>query len=172
MTETARIADMFKETFEGKPYYGPSVLASLEHVRAETAARKTARAHSIWELVRHLTAELDYARALLQGTAEPWIEGETTWRTVGNTSAAAWRESIEDLKQANRTLVDAIKHLDDSILSQKAAAVDRPYYLILHGTMQHNIYHSAQISLLSRQIAQADSEVASDPTLGATRESD
>jgi uncharacterized damage-inducible protein DinB len=172
MAETARIADMFEQTFEGKPYYGPSILASLEHVGAAAAARKTARVHSIWELVGHLTAELDYARALLQGTAGRWIEGETTWRAVTNTSAAAWRESIEDLKRANRTLVDAIKHFDDGILSQKAAAVDRPYYVILHGTMQHNIYHSGQISLLSRQIAQADLEVASDPLLGATPESD
>jgi len=172
MAETARIADMFEQTFEGKPYHGPSVLASLEHVCAEHAARKTAGAHSIWELVTHLTGELDYARALLQGNAEPWIEGETTWRAVTNTSAAAWRATIEDLKRANRALVDAIRHLDDSILSEKAGAVDRQYYMVLHGTMQHNIYHSGQISLLSRQIAQADSEVASDPIHGATRESD
>lgn len=155
MTETARIADLLEQTFEGKPYHGPSVLASIANIGADDAARKTASAHSIWELVTHLTGELDYARGILQSTAGPWIEGETTWRTVTDTSATVWRETIENLKRTNRALVSAIRQFDDSILPKNASPVDYPYYVMLHATMQHNIYHSGQISLLSRQIAQA-----------------
>jgi hypothetical protein len=60
MSEIARIAGLLEQTFEGQPYYGPSVLGALENVTAEVAARKPRwSAHSIWELVLHLTAELD-----------------------------------------------------------------------------------------------------------------
>ena len=79
MSEIARIARLLEQTFEGKPYYGPSVLSALESVTADVAIQKPCQSvHSIWELVTHLTAELNYARAVIEGIAGPWIEGQTT----------------------------------------------------------------------------------------------
>ncbi len=154
MCEITRIADLLEETFGGTPYYGPSVLMALENVTAEVAAQRPRwSAHSIWDLVAHLTAELDYARAVIQRTAVvPWVEGQTTWPPVIDRSEAAWREAIESLKQANRALVRVVRHLDDDILEQEPIQVRGPYYLMLHGTMQHNIFYSGQISLLTGQI--------------------
>lgn len=37
MSEIERIARLLRETFEGKPYYGPSVLGALAAVDAEIA---------------------------------------------------------------------------------------------------------------------------------------
>ena len=92
--ETQRIARLLEQTFEGQAYYGPSVLGVLEHVTAEAAMCKPdSDAHSIWSLVAHMTAELRYTRALLEGSAEPWIEGQTTWPAVTDTSADAWRSA-------------------------------------------------------------------------------
>jgi uncharacterized damage-inducible protein DinB len=157
MSEIARIAGLLEQTFEGQPYYGPSVLGALENVTAEVVARKPRwSAHSIWELVLHLTAELDYARAVIQGRAGPWIEGETTWPAFIDTSAAAWKEAIQELKKANRALVRAVKQLDDSILDENPIRVRGPFYLMLHGTMQHSIYHAGQISLLTGQMSLAE----------------
>jgi len=153
VSEIVRIAHLLEQTFEGKPYYGPSVLAALENVTADVAARRPRwSAHSIWDLVAHLTAELDYARAVIEGTAGSWVEGETTWPAIIDTSEAAWQEAIKDLKRANRTLVRAVKQLDDTILDKKPIRVRGPFYLMLHGTMQHNIYHAGQISLLTGQM--------------------
>ena len=153
MTEIARIARLLRQTFEGKPYYGPSVLGALEHVTADVAARRPHwSAHSIWDLVAHLTAELTYAHAVIEGTAGPWIEGETTWSTITDTSEAAWRKAISDLNKANRALVRTVKQLDDAVLDKKPIRVRGPYYLMLHGTIQHNVYHAGQISLLTGQM--------------------
>src|SRR5688572_25199552 len=149
MGEIARIARMLEQTFEGGPYYGPSVLGALAGVTADVAARRPPwSAHSIWDIVSHLTAELVYARAVIDGTAGPWIEGQTTWSTISDTSDAAWQAAIKDLKKASRALVRAVKQLDDAILDKKPVRVRGPFYLMLHGTMQHNIYHAGQISLL------------------------
>ena len=157
MSEIGRIADLLEETFEGTPYYGPSVLGTLEKVNAEVAARRPRwSAHSIWDLVAHLTAELDYARAVVQGTAGPWVEGETTWPPISDTSEAAWQGAMEGLKRANRALVRAVRQLDESVLDQQPTRVRGPYYLMLHGTMQHSIFHSGQISLLTGQLALTD----------------
>jgi uncharacterized damage-inducible protein DinB len=150
VSEITRIAGLMEETFEGKPYYGDSVLGALENVTAEVAIKRPPwSVHSIWDLVVHLTAELNYAHQIVEGTAGPWVEGETTWPAVPDRSERAWREAVEDLKRANRALVSAVKQLGDDDLDKQPVRVRGPFYLMLHGTMQHNIYHAGQISLLA-----------------------
>jgi hypothetical protein len=63
-----------------------------------------------------------------------------------------------DLKRANRAFVRAVRQLDDAILDEKPIRVRGPFYLMLHGTMQHNIYHAGQISLLTGQMTLAKAE--------------
>ena len=150
MSEITRIAALMEETFEGSPYYGDSVLGALEGVTAEVAGQRPSwSAHSIWELVAHLTAELDYARNVIEGTAGPWIEGETTWPAVPDRSRKAWAEAVAELKRANRSLVDLVKQLDVTVLERQPVRVRGPFYIMLHGTMQHSIFHAGQISLLT-----------------------
>jgi len=153
MREITRIASLLQQTFEGCAYYGPSVVKTLENVTADVASRKPLwSAHTIWELVAHITAELNYARSVIEGDAGPWIEGITTWKTITDNSEDSWREAIQDLIIANRTFVQIVKGLDDAILNQQPIRVRGPYYLMLHGVMHHSIYHSGQISLLSGQM--------------------
>ncbi len=159
MSEIARIARLLEQTFECKPYYGPSVLGALTGVTAAMAVGKPHwSAHSIWQLMAHLTAELIYARTVIEGTAGPWIAGETTWPAIIDTSDAAWQQAIHDLKKANRALVRAVQDLNDDVLDKKPIRVRGPFYLMLHGTMQHKIYHAGQISLLTGQMTSADRE--------------
>jgi hypothetical protein len=153
LTEIERIARLQRQTFEGKPYYGPSVLATLQGVSADVAIRKPRwSAHCIWELVLHLTAELEYARTVVEGTAGPWVEGETTWQAITDPSEAAWQKAVDDLKKANRSLVRAVMRLDDAVLDKKPVRVRGPFYVMLHGTIQHSIFHAGQISLLTGQM--------------------
>jgi uncharacterized damage-inducible protein DinB len=149
MAEIERIVRMFRQTFEGKPYYGPSVLGALEDVTAALAVRKPIRgAHSIWEIVLHLTAELAYALEVVQGIAGPYGD---TWPATSGTGEPAWEKAVAELKRANRALLQAIQELDDSALERQPVRVRGPFYTMIHGTMQHNIYHAGQIAVLKRR---------------------
>jgi uncharacterized damage-inducible protein DinB len=149
MTEASRIAGLFRAALNGDPYYGPSLLTVLARVTSDVAAQRQSRAHSIWELVMHMTAEMNYTRDVLDGHVRPWVEGETTWPRITDTSETAWQRSINDLQIAYRELVSRIERLDDGTLQQRRAMpAERSIYEILHGTLQHNIYHTGQISLL------------------------
>jgi uncharacterized damage-inducible protein DinB len=159
MREIERIASLLEQTFEGRAYYGPSVMDALENVTAGTATRKPdGGAHGIWSLVTHLTAELRYARALLEGTAGPWVEGQTTWPVVADTAATPWQQAVSDLTEANRALVRAVQQLDDAVLDKQLTQVRSTYYVALHGTIQHNAYHAGQISCLKRQLTSKSPE--------------
>ena len=151
VSETGRIARLLEQTFEGPAYYGPSVLGALAGVDAATAARRPASgAHSIWEIVAHLTAELDYARSVIGGSPEAWA-GETTWPAITDTSAAAWRTALAELRRANRALARRIEGLDDDVLGRQPPVVSGPFHVTLHGTIQHGVYHAGQIALLKRE---------------------
>ena len=63
MSEIRRIDDQLFRMFEGEPWIGISVMANLAGVDARTAAaRPIPDAHTIWELVLHLTTWLDIPR--------------------------------------------------------------------------------------------------------------
>jgi len=79
MPEIERLVKAFKRAVEDSPYYGPSTMTAQLGITAELAAARPAwSAHSIWELVNHIAAELTYALAVLEKTAGPWVDGETT----------------------------------------------------------------------------------------------
>jgi hypothetical protein len=42
-----------------------------------------------------------------------------------------------------------VSQLDDAILDKNPIWVQGPFYVMLHGTLQHNVYHAGQISLLT-----------------------
>jgi hypothetical protein len=124
-------------------------LTVLERVTSEVAAQRQSSAHSIWELVTHMTAEMNYARDVLDGHIGEWVEGETTWPLITDTSEVTWQRSIHDIQLGYRELVSRIERLDDGVLEQrKRMPVERSIYEVLHGTLQQNVYHTGQIALL------------------------
>jgi hypothetical protein len=160
MREVERIAQLLELTFDGQAYHGPSVRRALRDVDVGIAARRPeGGVHTIWELVSHMTSELRHACALLEGNAEPWVEGRTTWPAPPASSAAAWAQAQSDLGDANRALVGAVKRLDDAVLGEELLQMHRTYYVMLHGIIQHNVYHAGQISVLKRQLASTNTGV-------------
>jgi len=83
VSEAARIAGLLRDTMDREPYYGPSVVIALTPVSWNLAAAKLQPdGHSIWDVVGHLTAELEYACQVIEGTAGVSVAGQTTWPPV------------------------------------------------------------------------------------------
>lgn len=160
MREVERIARLLELTFGGQAYHGPSLRQALEDVDAGIAARRPeGGGHSIWELVGHVTSELRHARALLEGNAEPWVAGRTTWPAPQPPSSAAWAEALSDLEDANRAFVSAVERLSDDVLDEPLSQVRQTHYVMLHGMVQHSAYHAGQISILKRRLRSADTDI-------------
>lgn len=140
MNESARIVDQLERAYRGEAWHGPSIRAVLDGVDAEAAsARPIANAHTIGELVAHILAWEKEALARLAGTgrddlppAEDWPEG-----------AAAWRELLEELDVVHERLSVAISECPDP---------GTTVYVLLHGVIQHNLYHAGQIALLKKAL--------------------
>ena len=76
MRELDRLRRGLEATLDGDPWYGLAVAAILDGVSAEgAAARPIPEAHSIWELVLHMTSWVNEANRRLRGGGHAEPEG-------------------------------------------------------------------------------------------------
>src|SRR3954466_12471277 len=151
MNELGRIADQLKRAYEGPAWSGPSLLDVLNDVTAaEAAAKPIPDAHSIWEIVHHIRAWEDVVSRRLQG--EPFREysGTEDWPAVVETTEAAWRAALDGLKTSNHNLRQVINGFEQMRLSGLVPGSDYSFYVLVHGAVQHDLYHAGQIGLLKK----------------------
>jgi uncharacterized damage-inducible protein DinB len=148
--EKSRIADQLKRAFEGDAWHGPAVLEVLEDVNARAAASKpVAGAHSIWEIVLHIAAWDGAIRHRMDGQALQ-LSDEQNFPAVKDISDAAWRGALENLKQRHAELIQGVLAMPDHRLTSQVPGKDYDFYHMLHGAVQHELYHAGQIALLKK----------------------
>jgi uncharacterized damage-inducible protein DinB len=158
--EIRAIAEQLARAHDGDAWYGAPTMEVLRGITSEQAAqRPIPRAHTIWELVLHITSwQREVLRRLRTCIARDPESGD--WPLPAGTSDHAWRAAIDDLVSAHRDLLAEIDRFPaESLHTRIGEARDAPlgsgvtYYLLLHGIVQHNLAHTAQISLLKKAFA-------------------
>ena len=146
------IADQIRRAFRGESWHGPSVLEVLAGVSAEgAAAHPIAGAHSIWEIVLHLTGGYRLVLRRVRGE-RAHLSPEEEWPPVAESSSEAWRETQQTLKQLNQQLQSAVRGFPAERLSQELGS-EYPAYIQFCGTPQHDLYHAGQIVLLKKALS-------------------
>jgi uncharacterized damage-inducible protein DinB len=68
MSEIEKVVEQLRRAFEGNAWHGPAMREILADVTAPGAAAKPlAEAHSIWDIVLHMTVWEDVVRRRLHG---------------------------------------------------------------------------------------------------------
>lgn len=153
MSESARIADQLRRAFDGSAWHGPALLELLKDVDAATAASKPLPdIHSIWELVLHI-AVWDRAsiRRLSGEKCQP--TGTANFPLVPKPTAAAWRKAVAETKRTHDRLVKTVNALPESRLRNRCPGKRYDLYHLLHGVVQHELYHAGQIAILKKAAA-------------------
>jgi len=151
MWEARRLANHIKRTVTGPMWHGPSLNEVLDGVTADmAAARPVAEAHSIWELVLHVTVWADIARRRLRGEQVSDPSPAEDWPSTGEASAQAWTSALERMRESYRLLADEVKQLDDARLADKISGLEYTVSNLLHGVIEHGTYHGGQIAILKK----------------------
>ncbi len=158
------ICQSLDRSVAGDPWYGSPLEDLLGGVgAAEAVVRPIPGAHSIAEIVHHLTAWMREVAARLEGR-EPgmpemgdWPPAGATPPTGADTAAAAWSDALRDLGSAHGDLLRALAAFPAERLSEPVGSHREPslgtgvtYAAMLFGLAQHNAYHGGQIALLRR----------------------
>ena len=151
MSRARHLGSSLERTVTGPMWHGPALAEVLEGVTAErAAARPIPGAHTIWEIVLHIIAWAEIARARLRGESTGDPTPEQDWPPVTATDAAAWQRTLERLGACHRELAADVRGLDEARLDQKVANLDYSADILLRGIVEHGTYHGGQIALLKK----------------------
>jgi uncharacterized damage-inducible protein DinB len=155
MREIDRILDQMDRAFSGEAWHGPSLMSTLEGLSAEDASKHAIRgAHSIWELVHHLGSWNAIVLHRLRGE-DVAVTAERDWPPVWEVSETAWQRAVENLAESHLRLRNFAASIEDDQLDrrdQKTTGASTSRYVVLHGLIQHTLYHAGQIAILRKAL--------------------
>lgn len=150
MPQINQIVEELLCAFDGEAWHGPALMEILGSVDANTAAaRSIGRAHTIWELVIHLTGWERVVIRRLQGDKATLTDAEN-FGHITDFSSAAWKNAIEQLRLVHDELLQTVSSFPEEKLSAQVPGKPYDVAFMLHGAAQHAAYHGGQISLLKR----------------------
>jgi len=150
MSEISRISDQLRRAINGEAWHGPAVMEALKDVTAEQAHKKPIEsAHSIWEIVLHITAWHQAVTQRLEGYVVE-LSSEEDWPPVRSDSKDAWNSVLKLLNESGENLLKKVSSLSDSDLDKTVAGRNHTIYFQLHGLIQHDLYHAGQIAILKK----------------------
>ena len=146
-----RLANHIKRTVTGPMWHGAALESVLEGVTSDqAAARPVANAHSIWEIVLHVVAWADIARARLHGDRLADPQPHEDWPPVTSTTEADWALVVRRLSESHRELAQDVRHLDETAIDALVPGLEYTASNLLHGVIEHGTYHGGQIALLKK----------------------
>jgi uncharacterized damage-inducible protein DinB len=150
MNEIQRIADQLHRSQQGEAWAGPSLREVLAGVTAEKAAAHPIQSgHSIWELVLHVIAWQGVVVRRLNGEAVELPESEN-FPAVTTPDEPDWQRTLAELTRSTEELSAALGRLTTDRLSEVVPGQKYSVYIMVHGVIQHNLYHAGQIALLKK----------------------
>ena len=146
------IAVQIRRAFWGESWHGPSVREVLADVSADdAAAHPIAGAHSIWEIVLHMTGGYNLVLRRVRGERAQ-LAPEEAWPPVAEFSSRAWHASQHTLERLNQLLQGAVRTFPVERLSQELGS-EYSAYTQFCGAPQHDLYHAGQIVLLKKALS-------------------
>lgn len=155
MTSSEALADSLRRTLTGPMWHGDAVNQLLSGVSAADAARRPVPgAHTIWELVLHMTAWANIAHKRLSPRKQPEPTTAEDWPPLtSGKSIEAWSDAQMRLSESYERLAQKTEELDAEALRAGVPGHDYTVRVMLMGVVEHGAYHGGQIGLLKRALA-------------------
>jgi uncharacterized damage-inducible protein DinB len=151
MSRVKHLASHIGRTVTGPMWHGPALNDVLEGVTPEDAAsRPIAAAHSIWEIVLHVIAWAEIARARVKGERLGDPTPDEDWPPVSATGAEDWKQTLHRLDVSHRQLAEDVREVQETRLDEKIPELKYSVDVLLHGIVEHGTYHGGQIALLKK----------------------
>ncbi|UBM58837.1 DinB family protein [Marinilongibacter aquaticus] len=159
-----RIATLLNAGFHGGAWHGPSLMEAIKGIDPKVASHKMPTVHTIAELIYHITSWRIFAIKRLQGDMEYQID--TPQKDFGQNPRVDSFELetlLMELSLSHDELLRELQAKDDDFLFEIVPGSEYDYYTLIHGIIQHDIYHTGQINLLkkmsSAELINDDSEI-------------
>ncbi len=153
MSEINRILDQMDRAYSGEAWHGPDLKQLLDGVSAEDASKHpVAGAHSIWELVNHIAAWNTIVHQKSIGKPPRGDPGNRLAASLGSERQLPGSARWKILRESRTRLRNYVKTLRDDQLDEPTVRENYSRYVLLHGLVQHDLYHAGQIAVLKKAL--------------------
>lgn len=144
-------ASELRKAYSGDAWHGNNLSAIISSVKdRQVFKRPIANAHTIAELVLHLTAWTEEVISRLMGNVAKEPENGD-WPEVNEETPAYWNVILRDFHIANEKLINLSLMMTGDQWLENVRHVEGPRltkWELLNGLIQHHAYHAGQIALL------------------------
>jgi len=141
-----------KDAYEGEPWFGRNVKELLSEVSEQDAFQKPASQHSILELVWHMITWREFAISRLQelpGKDMNYFE-QNDWQKLDHSNLALWKKGLNRLQETQNELIILLENQEEVLLEKIVDERKYTFRKLLHGLIQHDIYHLGQIAYIKK----------------------
>ena len=159
-TRTSFLIDELHRAYDGDPWHGSSVVTLLSGLTAaEAMARPIDGAHTVAELVAHMTVWVNEVTRRVCGhpAADP-IEGD--WPLPRAVDEAGWAAMHLAFANAMARLIEAVAGFPESRWDDIVGDARNPalgtglsYAQTVSGLVQHLAYHGGQVGMMRKSLS-------------------
>ncbi len=144
------LADL-KECFDGKPWYGDSVMKKLDAVDWQCVNDQNYGSKTIAILVQHIINWRIFVLKKLQGDAvyDIIIDELNDWTEGYVNNEQEWNLMKQEIRNTQKELLEFLENCTDELLDETVPGKKYTFGPILQSIAQHDIYHLGQIAMLN-----------------------
>jgi uncharacterized damage-inducible protein DinB len=150
--EISFLAAQLKDAYEGDPWFGRPGLKLLGEIPEEIAFENPNGQHSIVELLWHMINWKEFAINCLHPQKDKDLHyfEENDWRDLDYSDKGLFQKGLDQLQKTQDKLLNLLQVQQDSILENNVPERTYTFRKLLHGVVQHDIYHFGQIAYLKK----------------------
>ena len=144
------ISDL-KECFDGKPWYGDSVMKKLDAVDWRIVNDQDYSNKSIAILLQHMINWRIFVLKKLLGDADYdiIIDELNDWTQIHIKNQQEWNAMKQDIRDTQIKILEHLNSCTDELLEKRVPGKKYTFGPILQSIAQHDIYHLGQIAMLN-----------------------
>jgi len=154
--EIEYITKTLQSIIDGEPWYGRPAMKILKDIDPSAVFKNPGgNSHSLIELIYHMNTWAEFTLKSLaeaDGAAITEIE-KLDWRRI-DPGEHSWDKGVAQFKVNHDLMIELLNTKDDEFLSKKVGSREYNFRFLLHGIIQHDIYHLGQVAYVKKLLAQ------------------
>lgn len=141
-----------KSILEGQPWYGKPAIKILQEIDPTVVYQKpNENSHSLIELLYHMNTWTEFTLKRLEKDEEEDLAAfeSLDWRPI-DPEEHTWKKGVAQFKVTHDLIIELLETKDDEFLSEIVDYREYNFRFLLHGIIQHDIYHMGQIAYLNK----------------------
>ncbi|MEO1011667.1 MAG: DinB family protein [Bacteroidota bacterium] len=150
-TRLDQIVHDLESCFDGRPWYGDSVMKKLNGVPWQKVNETVYGEKSIAVLVQHIINWRVFVLKKLQGDVEYdlIIDGPNDWSPIHIADQKGWEDLLNRLRGTQHSILELLSKNTDALLDKNVPGKAYTFGDVLPSLTQHDIYHLGQIAMLN-----------------------